>query len=187
MEPLCIAQTPVNRDFCREIYWTLYFSRKGGKLRLVISSLATAVGIFIGLPEVIELFFMPRLVLAEIGWANIVFWPTILAFLIYHGFRLIFAPRLYARAQQKRLKNLAGDKPVFSEILFYENEFTVSSATSGTKFTSPYENIKSVEETAHYYIAFTKRGESIPFLKTGFSVGSAEQAIYLMKRRSFSQ
>ncbi len=176
MNPICRVRTEQSRQLDQEVYWSLFFYRKGAKRRLVISYILLGLLIILFLRDLSLLFVYHSL-------------PYICMTIVYAvmlaiaSYRLIFQGRIYGRAREKERKKLVGDRTVYSEMFFYEGEFCFCSAVSNAKHSAPYRDVDKVEETDHYYVIFLHNNQAFIFSKTGLVEGNLQQALFLLMSR----
>ena len=185
MEPLCVVRTPSTRALNKEVFWPLYFHQKNAKRRLAFSLVLFAIGLILAVSNIIELFFIPWEYILEFFIFELIFWPTIFLIICLRVLLILLWPRKYARAREKAQIQAVGNREVYTEILFFEQEFCFCSAISDGRITHTYRDVTTVDETGHYYIIYLTTGEAMTFSKNGFIVGTPELAMYLLKGRVF--
>ncbi len=185
MEPLCVVRTPSTRALDKEIYWPLYFHQKNAKIRLAIPLALFAIGLLLALSNMIDLLFVPWECILEFFIFDLIFWPIVVLIICFRVIMMLRWPRKYAQAREKQRIQAVGNREVYTEILFFEQEFCFFSAISDGRITHTYRDITTVDETDHYYIIYLTTGEAMTFSKKGFIVGTPELAMYLLKGRVF--
>lgn len=185
MEPLCVVRTPSTRALDKEVFWPIYFHKKNAKRRFVFSLVLFAIVLMLAVSNIIELFFIPREYILEFFIFELIFWPTIFLIICLRVIQMLRLPRRYAQAQEKQRIQAVGSREVYTEILFYEQEFCFCSAISDGRITHTYRDVTAVDETDHYYIIYLITGDAMTFSKNGFIIGKPELAMYLLKGRVF--
>lgn len=185
MEPLCVVRTPSTRALDKEVFWSLYFHKKNAKRRLAFSLVLFAIGLILTVSNLIELLFIPWEYILEFFIFELIFWPTIFLIICFRVVQILRWSRKYALEREKQRVQAVGSREVYTEILFFEQEFCFCSAISDGRITHTYRDVTTVDETDHYYIIYLTTGEAMTFSKNGFIVGTPELAIYLLKGRIF--
>ena len=185
MEPLCVVRTPSTRALDKEVFWPLSFHKKNAKRRLAFPLVLFAIGFMLAVSNIIELFFIPWEYILEFFIFELIFWPTFLLIICLRVVQMLRWPRKYAREREKQRVQAVGSREVYTEILFFEQEFCFCSAISDGRITHTYRDVTAVDETDHYYIIYLTTGESMTFSKNGFIIGTPELAMYLLKGRVF--
>ena len=98
------------------------------------------------------------------------FWFCIVGFVLY-GFLIvleIFAPRLFAKKETKRLKETYGTTDITVEFTFFDAALEMHNLASGAKWRLPYTSLKLLTETQDLFLLRTQQKQLIVLSKLGF-------------------
>ena len=176
MEPICIAHSSQTRTMDRELYWAYIFNNKKSLTRLIVSYaimlIFTIYLAFEAYPKIFRAWEYLEIKTQLLALLSVALFGTSLI-------RIVFRAHFYANKRAKNRRKILGDKPSYSEYLFYGDRFLYRCNSDPSENWVVYAGVKKVKETAHLYILITD-STLYSFDKAGFVRGSWEQLLSLI-------